>query len=231
MVRPLGAMQSFAVALLSAMTLTANAATYEVSVGGLLQNVLGSHWDAAVQPGTPFSMSLRYAAPPSATYNFNGYSTHMYLDGSASMSCQVGTNLFNAGRVDLTVWNDMLYDGTRIDGYHLGAYEGSSPGFDQVDFYIALQSLDTNLLAGVNLPLSAFPLAAFDRVALAAVEVNFAGYGWPDNQGHLDGGITSFTITEVPEPSTTLLAVSGILVVIGQCVARRNSNRDSAADH
>lgn len=229
MVRPLGAMQSFAVALLSAMTLAANAATYEVSVGGLLQSVLGSHWDAAVQPGTPFFMSLRYATPPSATYNFNGYSTHTYLDGNASMSCQVGTNLFTAGRVDLTVWNDMLYDGTRIDGYLLGAYEGSGPGFDQVNFNIALQTLDTNLLADVNLPLSAVPLAAFDKLALAAVQANFTGYGWPENQGHLSGAITSFTITEVPEPSTTLLAVTGMLAFICQFVARRNPKRDSPA--
>lgn len=129
------------------------------------------------------------------------------------MHYQVGTNLFVAGRVDVSIWNDMLYSGSRIDGYHLATDTGNSPGFDYVEFYVALQTSNTNLLSNKLLPISEYPVAAFDKLALAALRVNFAGYDYPDNLGYLEGGISSFSITEIPEPSAVLVALLGLVLV------------------
>jgi hypothetical protein len=196
------------------------ATSYQVNFGGTLYYTSGNHWDSSIHTGTPFAFSLTYSTPPPETYNFSGYSTYVYRGGSATMAYQIGTNLFSAGRVDVSVWNNMLYSGSRIDGYHLFTDTGSSPGFDYVQFYVALQSSNTNLLANTGLPLSAFPLANFDRMALAALNVSFSGYSYPDNLGYLEGSITSFSITEVPEPSVALLALLGGLFALRKCHAK-----------
>jgi hypothetical protein len=63
-------------------------------------------------------------------------------------------------------------------------------------------------LSGTLLPIQEFPVATFDNQALTALRVEFAGY--PGEWNYLGGSITAFSVTEVPEPSTTFLTVMGL---------------------
>lgn len=199
-----------AAALMLASAGTAlEAATYVVNFSGSVGNVLGNHWDSSIGTGTPFAVSLTYSTPSPAIYNFTGYSTHVYGAGSATLSYQVGTNLFAAGSVDVTVWNDMLYSGSLIDGYQVASQAGSSPGFADADFYVSLQSLNTGLLTSTSLPMVAYPLGEFDTMAQVGLRAHFSGH--PDSFAFMDGVVTSFSITQVPEPSAVILALPALL--------------------
>lgn len=183
--------------------LAASATAFQVDLSGTLYYTAGVRWDGAIHVGTPFTMSLSYSTPPPETYRFPGYSTYVYPSQSAAMSFHVGTNLFSAGDIQLTVWNTSSYD-----GYLLATYAGSSPGFDHVEFNAALQCSNTNLLANTELPIQEFGIPTFDKQALTALNVEFAGY--PGEWNYLGGSITAFSVTEVPEPSTAFFTVMGL---------------------
>ena len=194
---------SVTVLLFFAVNFSLKAATFQVALSGTLYYTAGDRWDSVIQVGTPFSMSLTHSTPPPASYNFSGYSTYVYPSPTAAMSFRVGTNMFSAGDIQLTVWNNSGYD-----GYLLATYAGSSPGFDHVEFNAALQSSDLGLLTNTDLPIESFPLATFDKQALTSLIVEFSGY--PGEWNYLGGSITAFSVTEVPEPSTGFLIVSSL---------------------
>jgi len=202
------------VLLFLAMSLSMTAATFQVDLSGTLYYMAGVRWDSAIQIGAPFSMSLTYSTPPPETYNFGGYSTYVYPSPSAEMSFRVGTNAFSASDIQLTVWNNSSYD-----GYLLATYAGSSPGFDRVEFDAALQCSDTNLLGNTELPIQEFSVATFDKQAFTSLIVEFSGY--PGEWNYLGGEITAFSVTEVPEPSTAFLAVTGLVGLLCMASNRR----------
>jgi hypothetical protein len=203
------------VLLLVGLLTEAHAATYQIDFTGTLLAQTGV-WDSSIQSGTPLHLSATFVTPPPEAYDFGGYATYVYRAAPAAMTLEAGDYHFDGGRVDFTVWNNYLYprytaDTIPVDGFQIFTDTGTGSGFSQVMFDATLQTSATNTLATKNLPTQAVPLTMFDRIYDISLNVNFSGSG---AFAHLDGLIDGYTLVEIPEPSSLLLLLVGLTVVL-----------------
>lgn len=176
-------------------------------------------WDSSVFEGATFQASVLYdtATPPSFP---NSSDEAQYVGSPISASLSFGNYHFVFASYDpgflpvITVRNNYNEE----DGYFwFWSTPASQHGLTTPFTWGHLLSSDLSLLNDVNLDIREFEVSRFD------VQHNrqLNGYDSLGNFIDINFNVTSYSITAVPEPSTTAILVCGVLLVAASNLWKR----------
>ena len=165
-------------------------------------------WDSSIAAGTPFTFTVIYSVTSPDEYP--GFadlfgSTTPPPDGGVAVS--VGSYNFAGGPAIVQIYdNSTRFGPPALDAYSMRGQPGTVSGLSNVTFGANLWSSNLALIAGELPPVSQYPIGAFDLYN----EFVLSGFPTPDTQASIRGTISSYTVAQVPEPSSTLLLIFGV---------------------
>jgi hypothetical protein len=197
---------------LASNTIAANDTTW--TLNGIVDGYSIGFWDNTVTNGAAISVTLNFSSQSSQIYTSS--SEVQYLLSGATTVLHVGDYTFtnNLGNTYSEVFQNWTTQPPRsgynwvhdeaINQLQNGLYASSWQGF--------LLSSNTNLISSFALNPLVFPLSTFD----AQKNILLQGDANSDLTGaqYINGTVSSYTVSAVPEPSTYALFGLGALVLV-----------------
>lgn len=209
---------------LSLLTITAAVCSAQqicITTSGTMSTIFqtASFWDGSIYNGVPFTANYYFGVNPTdlnADSDIGEYRNSQLN----SVVVTVGNYTFTSNNSHLQVTNNPVIYG---DGYSLqsdGPFTSSGLTFTSVALRSNLYSFSDFVFPTDAFPTATYNLASFDNDKSFAIYGTFAS---GSQTAQLSGAITSYAITQVPEPATWVLMIGPLS--LGCVIGWRRSKR------